>query len=469
MDWELGDFAVDHALQRGASWAEARVEGRRIDSMCLRNGILDNVSVDEGQGLGVRALVDGSMAFASTSRMDKGEVREIVDGAIAAARATRRAHGLELGEVRGQEVRWEAPQAQPLAEVGVEERLAALQAMDEAITATGLEMPGRLLEIITRLFERYYVTSEGARVRSRIPRLFAGATLQARDGSETESGFRWLTYTGGWEGLEVLKPGEVLAHEAEVMHRALREGGRVTPGRMDLLCGPQVTGIASHESCGHPVEADRILGREASQAGTSFITPQSLGERIGSDVVNVVDDPTVEHGGGFYLYDDEGIKARRRYLYKDGRIHELLHNRESATLLGTETNAAARTVGFNREPIVRMANTFVEPKDHSFEELLEGIHHGIYMVSFTEWNISDTRWNQKYTGREAYFIEDGEIQGPVRGPSLEVTTRAFWSAVDAVGEDFYLEGGLCGKGDPMQGIDVSMGGPHVRLRNIALR
>jgi TldD protein len=469
MDWELGDLAVDYARQGGASWAEARVEFAQVNSMTLRNGILDNVDVDEPQGLGVRVLVGGSMAFASTSRLERKEVKAAVDLALASARASRREHPLILGDARPLEVRWEAEQEQPFADLAVEDRLAEIQALDRAVTSTGLNMPGRLLTVTTKVMERYYATSEGARVRSRVPRLFLSAMLTAKEGSDVETGFRWLNYTGGWEGLRSLNPSEVLSHEAEVMHRALREGKRVEPGRMDVLCGPQVVGIASHESCGHPVEADRILGREASQAGTSFITPESVGERIGSEVVNVVDDPTVVHGGGFYLYDDEGVQARRRYLYKEGRIHELLHNRESAGILGMETNAAARTVGFNREPIVRMANTFVEPGDHSLEELLEDVRTGLYMVSFTEWNISDTRWNQKYTGREAYLIEDGEIGGPVRGPALEVTTRAFWSSVDAVGKDFYLEGGLCGKGDPMQGIEVSMGGPHVRLRAIPVR
>lgn len=468
MDWELAEFGVDYARGRGAQFAEARMEGRRVEALTLRNGVLDNVGSQEDRGIGFRVLVDGAMAFASTSLLTRARVEEALDGALAAAKATRRRHPLALAHAKAAEVRWGVEAKRPFADVPVEERLQSLLDLDGAIQSLGLETPGRLLEVSLRDYRRYLVTSEGARIRSEVPRIFFSAMLTAKDGSKTENSFRWLNYTGGWEGMEELGVDKIVLEDVEAMHRTLREAEKLPPGKMDIVCGPQVTGIASHESCGHPVEADRILGREASQAGMSFITSDMIGERIGSDLVNVVDDPTVAHGGGYYQYDDEGIRARKRYLYKDGLIHGFLQDRGSAGVLGGESNGAARTVAFNREPIVRMANTFVEPGDHSFEELVEGVERGVYIATFTEWNIDDKRWNQKYVGREAYLIEDGEVGRPVRAPVLEVTTRGFWSAVDAVGKDFYLEGGLCGKGDPMQGIEVSMGGPHIRLRGLHL-
>ena len=238
---------------------------------------------------------------------------------------------------------------------------------------------------------------------------------------------------------------------------------------MDLVVGPQVSGIAAHESCGHPTEADRVLGREASQAGKSFISPDGLGMKVGSELVNVCDDPTIEHAIAYYLTDDEGVRARRRYLYKEGRVNEFLQNRETASHFQTRSNGAARAVNYNVEAIVRMANTFVEPKDHSLEELLEGVKFGVYMKSFMEWNIDDKRYNAKYAGREAYLVENGEIKHPVRNTVIELTTPTFWSAVDAVGKDFEFEAGFCGKSDPGQALDASLGGPSMRLRNVYLR
>jgi len=257
--------------------------------------------------------------------------------------------------------------------------------------------------------------------------------------------------------------------EARSMQTSLVQGKKSPEGKMDLVVGPQVAGIASHESCGHPTEADRVLGREASQAGKSFITPESIGTRVGSDLVNVVDDPTLEHAIAYYMYDDEGVRARRRYLYKEGKVHEFLHNRETASALRTRSNAASRAVNYNVEAIVRMANTFVEPKDHSLEELLEDVRFGVYMKSFMEWNIDDKRYNAKYAGRESYLVEDGEIKHPVRNTVIELTTPTFWSAVDAVGKDLEFEAGFCGKSDPGQALDASMGGPSMRLRNVYLR
>jgi TldD protein len=226
----------------------------------------------------------------------------------------------------------------------------------------------------------------------------------------------------------------------------------------------------AHESCGHPTEADRVLGREASQAGKSFITPQSLGQRVGSDVVNVVDDPTVEHAIAYYLYDDEGVRARRRYLYKGGLIHEFLQNRETAAVTRSRSNGASRATNYDREAIVRMANTFVEPGDWTPEEMISEVKRGVYMKTYMEWNIDDKRFNGKYGGREAYLIEDGEVKGPVRKPVVELTTPMVWGSVDAVGKDLdIMEAGFCGKSDPGQALDACLGGPTMRLRNVYLR
>jgi TldD protein len=220
------------------------------------------------------------------------------------------------------------------------------------------------------------------------------------------------------------------------------------------------------------MEADRILGREMSQAGRSFIFeggPFWIGTRIGSDAVTIVDDPAIEHSYGYYAYDDEGVKARRRHLYKNGVINEFLHNRESAARLGIRSNGSSRSTNYDREAIVRMANTFVLPGDMTEEELIEDVKYGVYMKSFTEWNIDDKRFNQRYVGREAYLIEKGELKNPVARPIIETTTLKFWSAVDAVSEKVAFDAATCGKGDPAQGIPVYTGGPCLRLRGVHVK
>jgi TldD protein len=232
--------------------------------------------------------------------------------------------------------------------------------------------------------------------------------------------------------------------------------------------GPEVVGIAAHESCGHPFEADRILGREAAQAGESFVKPDMIGETVGTELVNIAEDPAIEGSNGFYLYDDEGVKARKRMLIKEGKINELLTNKETAFVLGGHSNGAARAVRYDREPIVRMTNTYFCPGDYTRDELIEETKEGVLMESFTEWNIDDTRFNQRYIGREAYLIENGEVTSPITRPVLEVTTTGFYSSVEAVAKEMTLFAGTCGKGDPPQGAPTSMGGPYVKLKEIRL-
>jgi TldD protein len=292
------------------------------------------------------------------------------------------------------------------------------------------------------------------------------------ENGKPEQAYKQFGYAGGWEALDKWKLTEQMINQAKVLQRVIKEAKAVKPGKMDLLCGSEVAGIAAHESCGHPMEADRILGREMSQAGKSFVYtggPFWLGTKIGSDAVTIVDDPTIKNSYGYYEYDDEGIRARHRYLYKNGVINEFLHNRETAAKLNTRSNGASRAINYDREAIVRMANTFVQPGDMNEEEIFEDVTRGVYMKSFTEWNIDDKRFNQRYVGREAYLIEKGELTHPLARPVIETTTKTFWSAVDAVSKKAEYDAATCGKGDPQQGMPVYTGGPIIRLRSVHVK
>jgi len=468
-DTDLVDFAVDYARKKGAAYAEARFERQNQENFILKNGVLDALYVGEDQGIGVRVLAKGSLGFAATNLLTKADARSAVDLAIRAARASRRKDPISFAREESVVTNWSVPEQRRLADVPTEEKVAEIRQVDKDVMALGFKVPARYFHMADLRIEKYFANSEGSRIRSYSPRLRFYYFLTVVVEGNVEQTHRNYGWSGGWEGIRAWDLTGRVLDEAKSMQKSLADGKKSPEGKMDLVVGPQVSGIASHESCGHPTEADRVLGREASQAGKSFITPESLGMRVGSEAVTVVDDPTVEHAVAFYMYDDEGVRARRRYLYKDGCVNEFLHNRETAATLGTRSNGASRAVNFDVEAIVRMANTFVEPKDHSLEELLEGIKYGVYMKSFMEWNIDDKRFNAKYAGREAYLIEDGELKHPVRNTVIELTTPSFWSAVDAVGKDLDFEAGFCGKSDPGQALDASMGGPSMRLRNIYLR
>lgn len=467
---DLVTLAINHARSLGAEYAEARWQRSSGGMLLLRNGMLEAGGLVCVEGIGIRALVEGALGFASTNVLTKEAVRTAAEEAVRMARAARRLlrHPVRMAASEVYRDRVEVSEQQPVEHIGLEDRLKFCQEIDRALQEVKeVRVPMRVVQLGWGWDERLFMNSEGAEIRSRIPRIYVRAQTTAMHPQRgvVQKGID-RGGVGGWEIVSKYQPVEESRQLAQTLERVLMEGVAPPTGRMDIVLGSEVVGLACHESCGHPSEADRIMGREAAQAGESFITPDMLGTRIGSDLVTIVDDPTVEGGFGYYLYDDEGVKARRKFLYKEGVINELLHNRETAAALGVESNGSARAVAYNREPIIRMSNTFLLPGDFTVEELIEGVRKGVYVVSFMEWNIDDRRWNQRYVGLEAYRIENGELKELVRDPVLEITTKGLWSSVDAVGKDLEFWAGMCGKGDPMQACPVWIGGPSVRLRNV---
>ncbi|MCG7840494.1 MAG: TldD/PmbA family protein [Methanomassiliicoccales archaeon] len=472
---DLLERAVQRARSQGASYAEARYQSDRNESILLKGGTPEATSVDTQRGISVRVLVNGALSFGATNVLGKRSldslVSKVVKGAFAAASARRTpiimspaemvvANHILKPRVSFENVPWES-------------RLELLKEADssalEAAERSGITLPGRYISLDALTTERTIINSDGGHVHSVVPRVSMHVFLTALH-SEKGTMQRIISRgeSAGWEGVERWDLPSVLGRETKTLSRILREAKPLKGGKMDVILGPEVVGLVSHESSGHPGEGDRILGREAAQAGETYLSKDSLGLKVGSDLVNVVDDPTIPHSFGHYLYDEEGVKARRRYLIKGGVINEFLHDRETAAEFGVTSNGSSRSVAYDREPIVRMANTFVEPGDHSLEEMLEDVRSGIYLKNFMEWNIDDRRYNQKYVGLEAYIVKDGELTSLVRNPVLEITTPGLWKAVDAVGDELEFSSAYCGKGDPMQGIPVGTGGPHLRLRGIIM-
>jgi len=276
--------------------------------------------------------------------------------------------------------------------------------------------------------------------------------------------------TAGWKELLSWNITEKVRKNVDIIGKIINEAKKPPQGEIDLILGPTVSGIISHENCGHPHESDRILGREGAQAGESYLREHEIGYKIGNECVNIYEDPTIHGSYGFYLYDDEGVKARRRELIKNGIFNEMLLNRETAYVFNTRSNAAARAIAYDREPLIRMANTYFAPGDYSFEEMIEDVKLGIYMKSFTEWNIDDKRLQSKYVGQEAYLIKNGEITDLVLKPGLEISSPGLFSSIDAQGkkEDLKWQGAFCGKSEPGQGCPVWTGGPNIRVRNVRL-
>jgi TldD protein len=472
VDEEIADFALEYAQSKNPDYAEVRAHSQVQDGIILRNDITEAYVSAVDSGFCVRVMANGGIGFASTNRWSREEARAVVDLAYKYANGANRRDKLVFAEERGVKTKWFADQKKKIENVAPEERISIFREVNKALASCGVKVPAVMCQVSVDLITKYFVNSEGSTISSFVPKIGAYLNITVVEQGKTEQAYDQFGYTGGWEALDEWKIQEIMIHDAKVLRDVITRAKAVKPGDMDLVCGPEVAGIAAHESCGHPMEADRILGREMSQAGRSFIYKGGefwLGTRIGSNAVTVVDDPTIENSYGFYSYDDEGVRARRRFLYKEGVINEFLHNRESAAKLGTRSNGSSRSVSYDREAIVRMANTFVAPGEFEEEELIEDVKQGVYMKSFTEWNIDDKRFNQRYVGKEAYLIKDGELEYPVARPVIETTTLKFWTAVDAVSKDVKFDSATCGKGDPSQGVPVYTGGPCIRLRKVHVK
>ncbi|MGC8936442.1 MAG: TldD/PmbA family protein, partial [Candidatus Methanomethylicaceae archaeon] len=438
----------------------------------LKNGDPEPPEYLEIYGAGIRVIKEGSLAFASTNILEWDSLKETGLRALKLAEAcVGDSAKTKLSEEPVVNKRWCAEFKEDPTKVDVSSILEILRSVDSSIMdIKGVSFPNRLLSFGGSVEEKEYLNSEGTRIYSKVPRVGGYFIITAAEGGRG-SLQRTLQFgeSGGWERVKAMNLEEVVRSEGQAMVRMLLEGMGVVPDRYDVVVGGEVSGIIAHEACGHPQEADRIMGREGAQAGESYLKMDMIGRRIGSPVVSVSDLPSLPNSYGFYLYDDEGVEVRKKRLIVDGVIKEFLHNRETAYEFGIKSNGAARATMYSREPIIRMSNTFIEPGEYSLEELVEGVKHGLYIKSFREWNIDDIRWNNRYVGFESYLIENGEIGPPVIAPVIEATTEVIFSSIDAVGKDLVFKAATCGKGQPDQGAPVWTGGPSMRMRGLYIK
>src|SRR3989338_11126086 len=394
---ELAEFAVNLALRKGASYSEARLENNENNGFMLKNGVPQVAGFDVSKGIGLRILFNGALGFATTNELRKEKIREIVDRSIkiskvCSVKSKKTRFSIEAKEKASYSVK----QKKKIADVSVKDKLGVLFEIEKMIAKSKVRVPGRYLSLSDTTTKKYFLNSEGTEVTSEIPRVGYVYYLTIEKKGKTMQRYWQYGSSKGWDAVDEWNLPQKMIDEVKALSKNLDEGVKINEEKIDFVVASEVVGIIAHESGGHPYESDRIIGRESAQAGESFITKDMIGKRIGSSAVNVVDDPTIKNSFGFFLYDDDGVKAKRKILIKNGIINEFLKNRETASELGEKSNGSSRASAYDREPIVRMSNTFFLPGDYSEEELIRETKKGVYMKNFMEWNIDDKRLNQKY-------------------------------------------------------------------------
>jgi len=473
----LSDYAVEYGGKKGAQYSEARFVSSVDENYIARNGKFLSIQEKPTKGIGIRILVDGCMSFGSTDRLERKSVENLIDSLIRSAKQTRRKEPIRLSEEKTVKKSWKGPVKVPFKDVSDEEKQDFIKELDKAVKqGTRKAIKNRIVFLSTRKEDKFIANSDGSRINSNLSFISILTVMNADVNGKREQRLLGLGSTSGWEWLKKKRIKKRIVKEAKKLAKTVRNAKNVKFKKpIDVVVSGDVSGIMAHENVGHPSEADRIMGREGAQAGESFyrdlMEESEIGKiKMGNDNVSIIDDPTMRGSPGYYLYDDECVKAQKRYLVKNGYLNELLLNREYAHKFGTTSNAASRSNSYSREPIVRMSNTFFEPGEHTKEELIEDVDRGILMNSFTEWNIDDRRFHSKYVGLEAYLIKDGKVTNTmIKRPVLELTTKSILQSIDAVSKDYVSRMATCGKSDPMQPVPVSVGGPHLRMRDIEVR
>ncbi|HEX2272265.1 MAG TPA: TldD/PmbA family protein [Acidimicrobiales bacterium] len=456
--FDVATAAVEGALAGGARYADARVVGGRTEGLQARNGVLEGLHRSESAGVGVRALIGSSWGFFATSDLGDAAVRRAGEEAAVIARASDRVPGpaLELADVAVVADHWDSGWEEHPGDVTLAEK----GDLVVGATATMAAVAGISVAEATLSFwdtEKWFVSSQGHRVSQHI--VESGSTMSATAVGEHETQRRsWGGIGGHWgtRGYELVRATDLPGNAPRVADEAvaLLSAPQCPAGVTDVVLGPEQLGLQIHESVGHAIELDRILGWEAAFAGTSFLDLSRLGSlRYGSELMNVTADATLPGALGTFGYDDEGTPAGRVDIVRDGIWVGVLSGRDSAALAGLPPGGMVRADGWARLPIVRMTNVGLLPGESSLEEMVAATADGIYMETNRSWSIDDKRLNFQFGCEVGREIKDGKLGRLLRNPTYTGTTPQFWASLDMVGgpaEWIFWGTPNCGKGQPSQ-------------------
>ena len=479
---EYTDRALDTAQSRGATYADVRIVRRENQDIGVKNGIVQTLSLDGDFGFGVRVIADGAWGFSSSNRLTRDEIDRVAAEAVAIAKASARVKeaDVELGPPEVHVDTYRTPIEIDPFEVPLEEKIDVLLAADrEARAVSGVAIAQGTMGFLRET--KTFASSEGSFVEQTIIESGLGITVRSIGEGEMQQrsypnsfgrhqGTAGYEFIGAWD-----LPGH--ARQAAEEAVALLSAPQCPSGVTTLILdGPQLA-LQVHESCGHPIELDRVFGTEADYAGTSFLTPEKYGTfRYGSEVVNLVSDAVTPTGLGTYGYDDEGVPGQKTDIVRNGVFVGYLTSRESASQLRRmhpdapeRSNGAMRADGWHRVPIIRMNNVSLMPGDWTLDDLIADTDDGVYMLTNKSWSIDDRRLNFQFGTELAYEVKNGKLGRMLKNATYTGITPQFWGGCDAVcnAEHWHIWGTAnCGKGQPSQRAHTGHGTAPARFRNV---
>lgn len=491
----LADAALNAAAEAGASYSDVRI-GRYLRQFVItRENKVENVVNTESTGVGVRVLVNGVWGFAATQELSQAGVLRAVQQAAAIARANARVQGapVQLARTPGHgEVSWKTPIRKDAMAVPIKDKAELLLGVNAAALGAGASFVNSMLFVVNE--QKYFASTDGSYIDQDVHRIWAPMVVTAidkasgkfrtREGLSAPMGLGFEYLDGDAAGKLVTPNGVVnyglsydMKEDAIAAARQAQEklkAPSVKPGKYDLVLDPSHIWLTIHESIGHPLELDRVLGYEANYAGTSFATLDKLKQQFqyGSDKVHIFADKTQPGSLGAVGYDDEGVKTKQWDLIRDGILVDYQAISDQAHILGkAESDGCCYADSWNSVQFQRMANVSLAAGKTplSVAELIKDVENGIYIIGDGSFSIDQQRYNAQFGGQLFYEIKNGRITGMLEDVAYQIRTPEFWNSCVAVADqrDYRLGGSFFdGKGQPSQVSAVSHGSSTARFNGV---
>lgn len=429
-------------------YVDIRAGNGNNTSIIMKDGEIQEINTGNSLGARIRVLNNGAWGFAYTNDLTK--LDEIAETSIKISNSLQGDESLSEVDVIQDKVSTDIKI--PFSDVSIEEKKNIMIEASKAATLN--EVTSTTVSYSDAQSQEVILSSEGTNIEINTNRVAMFLNAAATDGNIMQIGHNNI---GGVKGFEAISNVDIEKFGREVGQKAVRllKAESAPSGKFPIITDPNLTGVFIHEALGHAVEGDLILQNDS-------ILKDKLGTTIGSDIVNIYDDASLKDGFGYYPYDVEGVKTKPNHLVKDGTLISLLNSRETASKLNMESSGNARSIIADK-PIVRMSNTYLKPGDMTFDELIEDIPDGIYLKGSRGGQVDTGKGIFQFNAEEGFKIENGEISTPLRDVSLSGNILETLKNVDAIGNDFKLSVGFCGKDG--QTAPVGDGGPHTRILN----
>jgi TldD protein len=470
----LAAKALQKARDLGASYADFRLVESRSQGLGYSDGAPNKVEESSDRGFGIRVIANNAWGYCSSADLDEKEIVRVAQKAVEIARASAilQKKPIELAKSNSYKETYISPYKKDPFIISISEKLDFLSHLDQ-LQAKNSEITARDCFLDFRKTIKDFYNSEGALIHQELIHSGIGLSVSAGSGRNRASR-SYPASEGAYEckGYELLDEFDFATNIPIISDQAiaLLNAPTCPTGTRDIVLDASHVGLVIHESIGHPLELDRVFGSERNFSGASFATPDNLDVlQYGSSIVNVTEDPTAPYGLGSFGFDDEGVKAEKVDLIKNGILVGYISSRETAARIGRKSSGSIIAEGWGNIPIVRMTNTNLQPGNQSFEQLIGGIDDGLYMQTTSSWSIDDMRQNFQFGCEIGWLIEGGKLTTVVKNPSYAGNTVAFWNSCDGIGDisQWRIWGTPnCGKGQPGQNARTGQGAAPARFRRV---